>query len=79
MWWKVLLDHNGKRWFYNIKADDILTAVNLALVTQECDVACVWKAKQRSIGPSLQKMINLFPERILFRGCIEEGDGHEQN
>lgn len=71
-WWRVLVVHKGTTYYYTVKSRDILTAINMVMVAQECGVECVIKAKIRKINPSFAKHIEKHPERVLFRGTVED-------
>jgi hypothetical protein len=71
-WWRVLIEQNGIKYYYTVKAPDLLSAVNIAMVSQECGVECVVKAKPRKMHSGFLKLINKFPERNLFRGVVDD-------
>ena len=71
-WWRVLIEHRGAKYYYTVKAGNILAAVNMAMVAQECGVECVIKAKPRKMNVSFVKFIEDHPGHVLFRGTVED-------
>ena len=73
-WWRVVLTDAGKVWYYTVKADNILLAVNKVVVSHECGIECVLKVKTKKVSAGLKKLTEKFPDRDMFREGITPGE-----
>lgn len=65
-WYKAVVHHKGRIWYYTLKAPDLLTAANMVLVHVECGVECLMKVKEVRVSEAMQQIIDLNPGRNIF-------------